>query len=159
MLLIIYFGKRACKNLQSLIIKLCVFRGYCLDIEDIDLCKNSPLVEAVNHSYKDLHTRCLISPRSTPLICFQFMKRFAGVKLFKNISFHCCFRVIQSQLFLVIWNGIIFLFLSWLKIHSRSSVFSQELNVLYLKLVSENWVEYLYVGFSKAISNIFIFYI
>ena len=51
-------------------IKPCVFREDCLDIQDRELCSNISLIEAVNHSYKELHTRCLNSPRSTPMICF-----------------------------------------------------------------------------------------
>ena len=125
-----YFEKRACKKLKNLIINLCVFRVDCFDIQDRDLCNNSPLVEAVNHWHKKLHTRCLSSPRSTPMICFQFMERLAGGKLLKNISFHCHFQVIQSEFFLGIWNRIEFIFLPWLKIHSRSSVLSPKMNVL-----------------------------
>ena len=34
------------------------------------LCKNSQLVEAVNYSQKELHTRCCSSPRSASVICF-----------------------------------------------------------------------------------------
>ena len=60
-LALIYFEERAC-------IKPCVFRGDCLDIQDRELGNNSPLVEAVNHFHKELHTRCLSSPRSTPVI-------------------------------------------------------------------------------------------
>ena len=131
MLLTIYIDKRTCIKLKSLIIKSCVFRGDCLDIQDRDLCNNSPLAEAVDPCHKDIHTRCPSSPRSTITICFQFMERLAGVKLLKNIFLYCHFQVIQSQFFLGIWNGIVFLFLPWLKIHSRSLVLSQKMNVLY----------------------------
>ena len=44
--------------------------GDCLDIQDRDLCDNSPLVEAAHHCHKELHTRFHSSSRSTPLICF-----------------------------------------------------------------------------------------
>ena len=46
-------------------------QGDCLDIQDRDLCNNSPLVEAVNHFYKVLHTKCLSSPKSTPMTCLD----------------------------------------------------------------------------------------
>ena len=132
MLLTIYIDKRTCRKLKSLIIKSCVFGGGdCLDIQDRDLCKNSPLAETVDPCHKDLHTRCPSSPRSTIMICFQFMERLAGGKLLKNIFFYCHFQVIQSQFFLGIWNGIVFPFLPQLKIHSSSLVLSQKMNVLY----------------------------
>ena len=125
------FEKRSCRKLKSLI-KTCVLRGDCLDIQGRELCSNSPLVEPVNHFYKELHTRCLSSPRSTPMICFQFMERLAGGKLLKSIFFHCHFQVIYFQdFFLGIWNGIAFFFLPWLKTHSRSLFLSEKLNVLY----------------------------
>ena len=130
MLLTIYFEKRACRKMKNFIIKPCVFRGDCLDIQDRDLCNNSRLVEAVNHWHKELHTRCLSSSRSTPMICFQFMERLAGGKLLKNISFHCHFQVTQSEFFLGKWNRVVFIFLPWLKIDSRSSILSQKMNVL-----------------------------
>ena len=85
MLLTIYFEKRACRKLKNLIIKPCVFRGDCLDIQDRGLCNNSPLVEAVNHCHKELLTWCL---------SLYFMERLVGGKLLKNISFHCHFQVI-----------------------------------------------------------------
>ena len=47
----IYFEKTACRKLKRPIIKPCVFRRDCLDIEDRELCNNSPLVEAVNLFY------------------------------------------------------------------------------------------------------------
>ena len=49
---------------------LCV-QGDCLDIQDRDLCNNNPLVEAVNHFHKELHTKCLSSPKSTPMTCLD----------------------------------------------------------------------------------------
>lgn len=62
--------KKACRKLKSLIIKTCLFRGYCLDMKDIDLVTIVHWYKLLPIATKSSTSDALTVLDSPPMICF-----------------------------------------------------------------------------------------